>query len=292
MIAPPAEARPFSLRLRVPVGAVSCRRGWLIPGRSGWGEYSPLPGWGEVECAQALRSAREAADEPPPRLLRDGVSVNALVPRVHPDMAAELAIASGCGTVKIKIGDAGDELRVRTVREAVGPSTRLRLDANGAWDVELAARRLRAFAPLDIELVEDPVASLSDLAALRLISPIPIAAEMSVRTVDDARVLRRLDAADALVLKPQRIGGTRAALRAAEAAGVPAIASSALESSVGLATVLALAAALPDSPFAHGVGTALLLESDVTSDPLIPSAGMLRPRPVVPDLVLAPALGA
>jgi O-succinylbenzoate synthase len=207
-------------------------------------------------------------------------------------MAAELAIASGCGTVKIKIGDAGDERRVRSVREAVGPSTRLRLDANGAWDVELAARRLRAFAPLDIELVEDPVASLSDLAALRLISPIPIAAEMSVRTVDDARVLRRLDAADALVLKPQRIGGTRAALRAAEAAGVPAIASSALESSVGLATVLALAAALPDSPFAHGVGTALLLESDVTSDPLIPSAGMLRPRPVVPDLVLAPALGA
>ena len=69
---------------------------------------------------------------------------------------------------------------------------------------------------------------------------------MSIRTVEDAARLRRLGAADAVVLKPQRIGGVRAALDAAEAAGVPAIASSALETSVGLPAVVALAAALPD----------------------------------------------
>ena len=67
------------------------------------------------------------------------------------------------------------------------------------------------------------------------------------------------------MIKPQRIGGVREALRAADAGGVPAIASSALETSVGLAAVVALAASLPDSPYAHGAGTALLLESDVVA---------------------------
>ena len=87
------------------------------------------------------------------------------------------------------------------------------------------------------------------------------------------------------VIKPQRIGGARAALDAAEEAGVPAIASSALETSVGLAMVVAVAAALPDAPFAHGVGTAGLLERDVTSQPLVPVDGVIEPRRVVPDLV-------
>ena len=80
------------------------------------------------------------------------------------------------------------------------------------------------------------------------------------------------------MLKPQRIGGVREALRAAEESGVPAIASSALETSVGLAAVVALAASLPDAPFAHGAGTALLLASDVVADPLVPIDGWLVPR--------------
>jgi O-succinylbenzoate synthase len=163
---------------------------------------------------------------------------------------------------------------------------RLRLDANGAWDVATAEAALRRLAVHGIELVEDPVAGLEELASLRRRSPVPVAAEMCVRTVADAARLRALDAADAVVLKPQRIGGVAAALAAAAAAGVPAIASSALETSVGLAAVLALAAALPESPVAHGAGTALLLAEDVTSDPLIPVEGRLRPRRVVPDAVL------
>jgi O-succinylbenzoate synthase len=151
--------------------------------------------------------------------------------------------------------------------------------------VDTALLTLRRLAVHDLELVEDPVATLEELAALRRRSAVPVAAEMCVRTVADARRLRALDAAGAVVLKPQRIGGVAAALAAAAEAGVPAIASSALETSVGLAAVLALAAALPDSPYAHGCGTALLLAEDVTSDPLIPQRGSLRPRRVVPDLV-------
>jgi O-succinylbenzoate synthase len=166
---------------------------------------------------------------------------------------------------------------------------KIRLDANGAWDVETAVTMLARLAPYDIELVEDPVNSLEGLAALRPLIAVPIAAESCVRTTADARRLRELDAADAIVIKPQRIGGVREALRAADAAGVSAIASSALETSVGLAAVVAFAASLPDSPYAHGAGTALLLESDVVSRPLIPVHGWLSPcRPVVDLQLLAP----
>ena len=279
---------PFSVRLRVPVGDVTERTGWLVEGPAGWGECSPLPSWNEAERAAAERSAEEAAMQEFPAPSRGSVGVNAMVPRVAPDLAAALAVASGCRTVKVKVGDSGGEARVDAVRSALGPAGRIRLDANGSWrDADEALDAIRSYERFGIELVEDPVETLEELARLRSVSPVPVAAEMSVRTVEDARRLRALDAADAVVIKPQRIGGVRAALAAAEEAGVPAIASSALETSVGLAAVLAVAAALPASTFAHGVGTALLLEDDVTSAPLAPDAGALEPRRVAPDLLAA-----
>jgi O-succinylbenzoate synthase len=212
-----------------------------------------------------------------------------MVPRLDPDVAATLALNSGCGTIKVKVGDADSLGRVAAVRAACGPGVRIRLDANGAWDVDTALRMLAILSVYDVELIEDPVASLEELATLRGRVPMPVAAEGSIRTTADARRLHDLEAADVIVLKPQRIGGVREALRAAEAAGVPAVASSALETSVGLAAVVALAASLPDSPFAHGAGTALLLASDVVSDPLVPVDGWLAPRrPHVDADVLTP----
>jgi O-succinylbenzoate synthase len=277
----------FAVRLRIPVDGVTERRGWLIEGPAGWGECSPLPSWSRTERDAAERSALEAASTPFPAAARQVVAVNAMIPRVPPDEAAVMAVASGCRTVKVKVGDDDGLARASVVRDVLGPSGRLRLDANGRWpDPDTALAALRAFARLDVELVEDPVASLEDLRLVRRGGPCPVAAESSVRTLEDARRLRALEAADAVVIKPQRIGGVRASLDAAEAAGVPAIASSALETSVGLAAVLAVAAALPGAPFAHGIGTALLLQEDVTADPLIPDGGTLRPRRVVPDLIL------
>lgn len=277
---------PFTVRLRVSVMGLETRHGWLVEGVHGWGELSPLPSWSANERAAAERCLAEWLATPPPRANRS-VTVNAMVPRVHPDEAARLAVESGCATIKVKVGDGDGEARVAAVRAAVGPSVRLRLDANGAWDVDRAAIELARLSRHDIELVEDPVASLEDLAVLRRRSPIPVAAEMSVRTVEDAARLARLEAADAVVLKPQRLGGVTASLDAAAAAGVPAIASSALETSVGLAVVVAVAAALGPGPFAHGAGTALLLADDVTSAPLLPVDGSLLLRPVVPDRLLA-----
>lgn len=276
----------FRVRLRVPVFDVTERSGWLLEGAAGWGECSPLPSWSEDERAAAERAAEEAASMPFPAAQVDEVAVNAMVPRVEPDAAARLAVESGCSTIKVKVGDALGADRVAAVRAACGAAVRLRVDANGAWDLDTALRELRRLAPYDIELAEDPVRSLEDLTMLRRHSPCPVAAETSIRTVADAARLRELAAADAVVLKPQRIGGVRAALAAAEEAGVPAIASSALETSVGLAAVVALAAALGRGPFAHGCGTALLLEEDVTSEPLLPVHGRLSPRRTQPNAAL------
>ncbi len=175
---------------------------------------------------------------------------------------------------------------VARVRNTVGPGVAIRVDANGAWDVDAALALLAPLARLGVELVEQPVASLEDLARVRRRSPIPIAADESVRGLDDARRLRELDAADAIVLKVQPLGGVRAALRVAEEAAVPAIPTSMMETSVGLAAGLALACALPDLAFACGLGTAGHLAADVTLDPLVPIGGRLVLRAVTPDPAL------
>ena len=269
---------PFSIALRHPVMGVTARTGYLIEGPAGWGECSPLASWNDSERAAAERSALEAATLPFPAVVRDRVAVNAMIPRLAPDVSAALALLSGCATIKVKVGDERSIDRVAAVRSACGPQVKIRVDANGAWDVETAIRMLSHLAVYDIELAEDPVASLEELVALRGRAGMPVAAESCIRTTADAQRLHQLEAADAIVLKPQRIGGVREALRAAEASGVPAIASSALETSVGLAAVVALASSLPDAPFAHGVGTAALLESDVVDDPLTPIDGWLSLR--------------
>jgi O-succinylbenzoate synthase len=215
--------------------------------------------------------------------------VNALIPACPPDAAGGMAAAArseGFRCVKVKVGRGDDVSRVAAVRDAVGPSMAVRVDANGAWDLDTAARRITELAPLDVELVEQPVPGLDDLARLRRSSAVPLAADESVRGLEDARRLRRLAAADAVVLKVQPLGGVRAALEVMEAAGAPGIVTSMLETSVGLAAGLALAAALDALPYACGLGTASLLAADVVADPLVPHRGRLAVRRPQPDLGL------
>jgi O-succinylbenzoate synthase len=141
-------------------------------------------------------------------------------------------------------------------------------------------------ARFDLELAEQPVAGLDDLARLRRLVKVPLAADEAVRDVNDARRLKRLAAADALVVKVQPLGGVRKALSVVDAAGVPAIVSSMLETSVGLAAGVALAACLPDLPFPCGLATASLLAADVTYDPLLAQRGRVDVRPVAADPAL------
>ena len=208
-------------------------------------------------------------------------------------VAARAAADLGFATLKIKVGPERDwkELRDRVVavRAAVGPAVRLRLDANGAWDVRTARERIAGVAPFGIEFVEQPVPARDprDLAAVRKGSLVPIAADESVASFEAARGLLRAGAADVLVVKPARVGGPLAAwdiaaLAAAE--GVPVVISTLFETGVGLGAALAVAAALPSiapgmKDYAHGLATADLLESDL----LAARPQIVRGRMVVPD---------
>ena len=225
------------------------------------------------------RAAEEAATRGFPPVRRDTVRVNALVDGPVFDVDALRPF----DTVKVKVRTERDVDVVGRVRDALGPATALRVDANGAWDVDTAVTMIERLARYDLELVEQPVATIDDLARVRRRVAIPIAADECVRTIDDARRLHALDAADAIVLKQQPLGGVRAALEVAEAAGVPSIVSSMMETSVGLAAGLALAAALPDLPYACGLATLAYTGGDVVADPLVPEDGVLRVRTVAPD---------
>ncbi len=156
------------------------------------------------------------------------------------------------------------------MRDALGPGGRIRVDANGAWSVSeavAAVRRLERAAG-GLEYVEQPCASVEELAVVRRAVDVPIAADESIRRAADPYRVRDLEAADIAVLKVQPLGGVRACLRIAEDIGLPVVVSSALETSVGIAAGVALAAALPDLPYACGLATVRLLEDDVVTEPL------------------------
>lgn len=249
----------------------------LLEGRAGWGECSPLRGY-PSDPAACRAAAEDAAVHGFPPAVRDTVPVNALV-----DGPFLVQDVRGFPAVKVKVRDASGIALVRAVRDAVGPGVAVRVDANGAWDVDTAVTMITRLAAFDLEYVEQPVAALADLAAVRRRVDVPIAADECIRSLDDARALRARDAADVIVLKQQPLGGVRAALAVAEAAGVPAVVSSMMETSVGIAAGVALAAALPELPYACGLATLAALPGDVTHAPLAPIDGVLPVRAVVPD---------
>jgi O-succinylbenzoate synthase len=249
----------------------------LLEGPAGWGECSPLTGY-PSDPVRCRRAAEEAARDGFPAAVRSEVAVNALV-----DGPFLVESIRGYSAVKVKVRDAAGIALVAAVREAVGPDVALRVDANGVWDVDTAVTMITRLAHYDLEYVEQPVARLDDLARVRRRVAVPLAADECIRSVEDAHRLRALDAADLVVLKQQPLGGVRAALDVADAAGLPAVVSSMMETSVGIAAGVALAAALPELPYACGLATLAALAGDVTHQPLNPVDGMLPVRAVTPD---------
>jgi O-succinylbenzoate synthase len=149
--------------------------------------------------------------------------------------------------------------------------------------VEEAVVALRALSRYELEYAEQPVPTVDELAELRRRVDVPIAADESVRRSDDPLRVAAAGAADVVVLKVQPLGGVRRCLELAEVCGLPVVVSSAVESSVGIAAGVALAAALPELPYACGLGTVSLLVSDVTDERLLPVGGELPVRAVAPD---------
>jgi o-succinylbenzoate synthase len=280
--------RAFAIPMRTRFRGITVREGALIEGAAGWGEFSPFPEYGPRECARWLACALEAADDGWPEPVRDRVGVNVTVPAVPPARARDIVARSGCRTAKVKVAESGqsdadDVARVKAVREAIGADGRIRVDANGAWDVPHAARMLAALSRFGLEYAEQPCASLAELAELRQRVGVPLAADESIRRAEDPLAVRAAGAADIVVLKVQPLGGVRAALRVAAACGLPVVVSSAVESSVGLAAGVALAAALPELRYDCGLATMSLLAGDVTASPLAARDGALPVRAAVAD---------
>lgn len=285
------EALVYDIALRVPFRGLTRRTGMLLRGEAGWAEWSPFREYGDEEAAAWLRAALEAANQGFPQTVRDTVPVNAIVPALPPEAAAQRAVAAGCRTAKIKVAQAGqglddDVARVAAVRQALGREARIRVDANGAWSVEQAMEALRELSAYDLEYAEQPCATVEELAELRRALSardiaVPIAADESIRRAEDPLRVRDLGAADVAVLKVQPLGGVRRCLAIAEQLAMSVVVSSAVETSVGLRAGVALAAALPELPFDCGLETGNLLAADVAVDPLRPAAGLLPVAPLV-----------
>ena len=275
------EFRTFAIAMPTLFRGINRREGMLLKGEAGWAEFSPFLGYDDTACVPWLAGAIDSADRPWPEPVRDLIPVNCTVPAVGPEHAADIVRRSGCTTAKVKVADRGqvladDLLRVEAVRDAIGPSGRVRIDANGAWSVDDARIAISTLDAVgNLEYVEQPCATVEELAQLRLVVDVPIAADESVRNVDDPLRVAQLEAADIAVLKVQPLGGVHACLEIAEKIGLPVVVSGAVETSVGLAAGLALAAALPELPYACGLGTTSLLDGDVVTSPLVPVDGHL-----------------
>ncbi|MCM2329274.1 MAG: o-succinylbenzoate synthase [Lysobacter sp.] len=311
------EFIPYAIAFRTPVttgaGEWAVRRGaWLRveagDGRVGWGEGAPL---GRIDSPAALQDAlargacRDAAFElaaldleaqrfgrPLAWLLSDSprprVAVNALLFAHDAGALAEeaaLAVAAGYRTLKIKVASvqpAEDIARILAVRERVGEGVALRIDANRAWDEATALVVLRAVEGCDIEYVEDPVPG--DLRAVGRQVNVPVAADPA--SLEEGWRVVRERGADVLVLKPMALGGLRATRELAVAAieaGLGVVVTSVLDTAVGVAGALHLAASLPGPERAHGLATVGLLEDAPVEGLYPPHAGEMR-LPAVPGL--------
>ena len=278
--------RVVSIPMRVRFRGVEVREAALLHGPAGWGEFSPFLEYQPPEASRWLAAAVEAAWLGWPDPVRAEVAVNATVPAVTPDQVpAVLARFDGARTAKVKVAERGqgledDVCRVAAVRDAMGPGGRVRIDANGGWSVAEATEALRRLAAYGIEYAEQPCAEVGELRELRLALArlgidVPVAADESIRKAEDPLRVAREGAADLVVVKVAPLGGVRRALEIVADCGLPAVVSSALDTSVGMAAGVALAAALPELPYDCGLGTVALLSGDVGVPSLLPHRGVL-----------------
>lgn len=292
-----ATARTVSLPLVTKFRGLDTREAMLFSGPNGDTEFSPFDDYSDEEAVAWLRATIEFGWGELPAPLRSRILVNATVPSVTPaEVPALLDRFAGTRTAKVKVAGVGSSLandvaRVRAVRAYLGPEGRIRVDANGAWNVDEAEHAFHSLAEFDLEYVEQPCASIAELAELRERTHymgIPIAADESVRRETDPLEVARAGAADILVIKVQPLGGITRSLDIIAQAGLPAVISSALDTSIGISMGAHLAACLPDLEFDCGLGTAALLSADVTDAPLVAIDGHIDMyRPQVSDELLA-----
>lgn len=262
---------PYAVDLTTKFRGITRREGLLVRGPAGWGEVSPFLDYDAAYSAQWLVAGVETAILGYPEHKRSRIPVNVTVPAVDAERAFAIVQRSAATTAKVKVAEPGqciddDKNRVAAVRQALGESGRIRVDVNGHWSVEEAISHIAALERVagGLEYVEQPVASVDDLARVRRRVNVPIAADESIRRARDPYRVKALEAADVIVVKNQPLGGVRRALAIVSELGLPAVVSSALESAVGIRAGLAFAAALDELPYACGLATGALFTADVS----------------------------
>jgi O-succinylbenzoate synthase len=278
--------------MRVRFRGIDVREVALIEGPCGWGEFGAFTEYGPAEAAYWLASGIEAAYSPAPAPVRDRVPINATVPAVSAGQVPEvLARFPGARTAKVKVAERGQTLaddvaRVEAVRELV-PT--VRVDANGGWTVSEAVAAAAALGPL--EYIEQPCATVEELAEVRSRVTVPIAADESIRKADDPLRVVRAGAADIAVVKVAPLGGVSQLLAMAAQIDIPIVVSSALDSAVGMSRGLLAAGCLPVLDHACGLGTGGLFVEDVV-ETAGPIDGFLPVGAVAPDLSRLTGLAA
>lgn len=275
-----------ALPMRVRFRGIDFREVALIEGPLGWGEFGAFLEYGPAEASHWLASAIEAAYRDSPTPLRTSIPINATVPAVEAARVPEvLARYPDARAAKVKVAEPGQTLaddvaRVNAVRALVST---VRVDANGGWTVAeavAAATALTADGPL--EYLEQPCATVPELAQVRRMVHVLVAADESIRKADDPLHVVRSGAADVAVVKVAPLGGVARLLDIARQIDVPVVVSSALDTAVGMSRGLLAAACVPELRYACGLGTGGLFVEDVT-EPVVPVDGCLRVGPVAPD---------
>jgi L-alanine-DL-glutamate epimerase-like enolase superfamily enzyme len=270
----------------------------------GWSEHQEPAGLAAparcaVETALMDLRGRQTGEEAGKDEGDEAVPCNATLVAGPPEQVATEAerwAEDGFTTFKLKLGaesaktgDIGefsqtsDLAQVRGVREALGPGVRIRVDANEAWDLETAKRTLAELEPLGIELAEQPVAGLEAMAELTASTSIPLAADESVTSLEEAERAAALGACAFTGIKLSKVGGPGEAL--AIAGILPAYVTSALDGPVGIATAAQVALSLAETgdperlELAHGLATQRLFASTIAAMECELRNGMLHLPP-------------
>jgi len=291
------EAVPLALR-----GGVGLRE--VVAELEGWGEDREVDGLSAparcaVETALMDLRGRRIGKGLGEGVRDEAVACNATLVAGPPEAVAAEAerwARDGFTTFKLKLGAESaktvpgepflrtrDVEQVRAVREALGSSVRIRVDANEAWALETAKATLAELEPLEVELAEQPVAGLEAMAALAASTSIPLAADESVATLDEAEQAVELGACAYTGIKLSKVGGPEEALAIADV--LPAYVTSALDGPVGIAAAAQVALSLAEMGhperlhLAHGLATQRLFASTIAAVECEVRDGMLHLPP-------------
>lgn len=264
--------RVAQLSMRTQFRGITTREVALFEGPVGWGEFSPFLEYDDIESANWLKSALEAATINNFPSYRSSIKINGTIPATDSAEVIENLIASypGAEVFKVKVGTKteSDLARLRRVKK-LAPNANLRIDVNGSWGVDEALQNIESIYGEvgELEYVEQPVEDLDSLKRLkeRLTVDVKIAGDEVIRKARDPFAINLEGAVDILMLKVSPLGGINRSLLIAEHHKLPVVVSSALESAIGISHGLRLAAALPNLEYASGLATGSLFTSDLAT---------------------------